>query len=397
MPVENPFLKIQGPGGRAGPDAIRITKNELRFNALTIKRVNAVPSAYEGRPGDIFIIDNTDSPDPTGADSFQQDRTPTAVGLWMKQPLSYRTSPKYTHIIGLPAAGADNGDELAINGTTVTFTSPFNSPDQAVIDINNANIPNIMASIIGESIMISETSNGNISFNNITGDPINHMGLFNVPSFTNDPPNGAWVPVVDVATAGNPSSSAAASVLTMFGEPSLPNSRTITAGDAVRLTDGGAGGTLTFDHDITNVPAITEPIASDDEALIYNKSTGKVEKVKYDDVFTVLADQGGFAQAVGGDPIGTGSSNNIGPVVKAGSNVVRVTLSIITPYDTGTTMSIGTDANPGLLMDSSIIDPTIQGSQMNIPVSPVTVDTQFKLFIAGTPTNGASEVYLDVV
>jgi len=387
--VTNPYFTSQGPGGKTRPDNIKISRSALKFGPLSIQRVNTIPPMDYGRPGDLILIDNTDTPN----SKLQSTLVPSAIGLWIKQPLSYSTTPAGTLVIGFPAGYTSAGDVIKINGTTITFNSPH-TVDQAATDIVNAMISDLHAQVLGEALVLQEMMSGSITITDVTGIPSNTLGIYSQDSLSDISPNGAWLPLQDVATSGGPSAPTAASYITLAVDPTLTNERVLTSGVGIKLNDAGAGSALTLDHDITGVTSATESIVGTDEVLFYNTSTGNVEKTTIGGLPVPSINE-----SIMYDNASVGIANPTTLMtVPATAIIRRVLVNITSAYPVGATMAIGDSGITNRLMSTGSIDlQTVGIYETSGIIHQYGSDTPITATIGGTPGFGNAQVYIDFI
>lgn len=389
--IFNPFFSLQGPAGKTRPDNLKVAKSALRFGPLEMTRVNTVPPMNHGRPGDVVLIDNTDSP----SIQLQTKQTPNAVGMWMKLPLGYASVPSGNLVSGYPMGFSTLGDVIIINGTPITLNAP-NTATQAVVDILAAAIPNITAQVLGEAVILSEGAGGAITVTNQTGQPAQTLGLYSQPAIATFNPNGAWMPMAFAAASAGPAAPAAASYLTLANDPNLTDERILTAGVGINTVDNGTGGSLVIEQDINGVPPLSDPIDPADELLVWNASTGLIEKT------TIAAINGGGVLATEAVQqrtvlLGTGTTTNLGAPLPAGAVVRRVLIEITSAYSAGTTIQIGDSGALNSLMGDNSNDPQEVNTFETTTVLQYAVATQVIATITGTPTAGAGRIVLDFI
>lgn len=396
--MPNPFFNSAGAIDQSHrPDNLKITKSSLKFGPVTVMRGNAVPSMDFGRPGDLILIDSTDIPSTT----LQSKLSPDSVGLWMKIPLSASIAPTGHTVVGKPFGHATAGDVLRINGITVGLSSPYTT-EQVATDITAANIPNIAAQNIHDTLMITNSTGEAITVVDAIGTASVTLGIYSEISVTEmsylgKPATGVWMPVGYVATSGVSSSPAAAAYVTMFADAGLPNARVFGAGVGVKVTDGG--NTVTVEHDIDGVTATSEPLdGGNDTILFYNQSTSSVEKATIDGL---VSGAGVVTESVGLQQrnilLGTANTYNIGPLLPAGSYVRSVSLTIVTPYTSGTLIEIGDAGISDRLMTSGANDAQNVGTYDSVSNLQYAASVQIVATISGAPTAGAAMVIVDYI
>lgn len=391
MPT-NPFFSLQGPQGKTRPDNLKFTKSALRFGPLEMTRANTVPPMDFGRPGDVVLVDGTDSPSP----QLQSNQTPNSVGMWMKLPLSYASVPTGNLVSGFPAGSSTLGDVIIINGVAVTLNAP-NTPIQAVVDILAAAIPNVSAQVLGEALIVSEDTGGTLTISDQTGRGTQTLGIYSQPALSTFNPNGAWMPMSFAASSTGPSAPQAASYLTLAADPNLTNERILTPGVGINTVDNGAGGTFVVEHDITGAPVLSDPLDPTDEILLYNVSAGQVEKATVASIGAgggVLPDEAVQQRTV---LLGTGATTNLGLPIPAGATVRRISVQITTAYTAGTTIEVGDTLLVDRLMEATANDPEEVNTFETTSFVQYAVPTQLTVTITGTPTAGLGRVVIDFI
>lgn len=188
--MQNPFFKSDGVDGviasRHISDHVKIRKSALKFGPTSISRVNMPPPMTFGRIGDIVIVDDTTYTSPI-LDSGQR---PRGVGLWIKISIDSSNAPQGTVVISYVGGYTSAGDVLNVNGTDVTFNSPYNLK-QAIVDLRSANLSNIDVLMVGEAIMLVEIDGNDIIIDNTTGTSQYTLGLWGIQANQSD---GVWVP-----------------------------------------------------------------------------------------------------------------------------------------------------------------------------------------------------------
>jgi hypothetical protein len=363
-------------------------------------RGNTVPDMSFGRPGDVLIVDTTDAPSNTPV----KDTIPEGVGIWMKLPLSYTSAPTGNIVIGFPAGKSTLGDIISINGANVTLTVP-NTVIQAVADILGAGIPNITAVALGEAVMINETSGGAININDITGSPSLTLGLYTRASLADDPANGAWVPLDFSAASATGAAPLSASFLTLAANASLGNERVLTAGPAIKTTDGGAGQPYTIEHDIAGVTNVLSETLDPavDKILIHNDSTNQIERTTLDVLLTapgtVTAAEAVQQRSVDINITTPNGALNVGAQVPANSVIRRVSIEILTTFIAGTNIKIGDAGNQQRLMTTLENDPTSIGIYETLANQLYSTLTQIQVNVSrgGGLATGSARIIIDFV
>lgn len=82
--------------------------------------------------------------------------------------------------------------------------------------------------------------------------------------------------------------------------------------------------------------------------------------------------------------------------LRAGETVLDVRIAIDTPLDAGVALSVGTLAQPALLMAAEANVPGYASVYSTTPAFEFSTTTEVYVFISGTHTTGAARVYLTV-
>jgi hypothetical protein len=381
----NPFFSLQGPLGKTKADGVRVSKNELRFGPLSITRCNVPPPMNYGRPGDYILIDSTDRPD-----IIQSNENPVGVGMWIKVPMGHHLAPLGNVVIGRNAPTVIAGHALMINSIVVAL-GPGTNAAQVVTNINAAVIPNIIASVLGDVVLIRNITGGQIEISNVIGFPVDALGLYSQPALSVFSPNGVWIPMLSAPGSGSGGAPTTASYLTLTPDPGLTDSRSLIAGPGISTIDGGPGGTYTIQQNITGTAAIAEPVDLLDQLLVHNVSNNTITRITVNDL-----------PAPAGGPLGlehrtltfTSAGGNIGIPVAAGSRIRRIYLSVLVAYNPGTTIVVGDAGDPDRLMTVIHNDPTEINIFETTPDFTYIAATQLVVTIVGT--GGTATVVIEV-
>ena len=385
--MPNPFFDCQkGPlTNKTRSDVVKVTKNELRFGPLKIQRANTVPSMDFGRVGDIVYIDDTDTPSPTP----QIEQSPNAVGMWIKVPDTYSGVLSGTNVIGFPGGTGTIGDIIQINGTNVLITAADAATIANAIVI--AAIPNVTANVVAEALQITNTIGGAITITDITGTSSETLGIYSEVNATTLGADGVWTPF-QFGISSSTGAPVNSSYLTLTNDVTLTDERVFAAGPGISVVDNGAGLTFVVSHDITSVTSIAEPVDGTDELLIYNVSTGNVEKITINDLPGI-----GDSVTSREVTIGVATPVNIGLPVPAGAQIKKVTLVIDTAYSIGANIEIGDAGVTDQLMTITENNAQELNTFETTTIFTYGVATQLLVTIIGAPVVGAGRVMVEFV
>jgi hypothetical protein len=126
----------------------------------------ATPLASLGANGDFGVVVHT-------ADNFLFEKV---NGAWYKVGSTAWKAATPTNIVGTASnPTVTSGNSVSINGTTIAFTGTTLA--SAVTDINNADVPNIDASVANGALMISNTAGTDVTIANVAGLPLTTFGI----------------------------------------------------------------------------------------------------------------------------------------------------------------------------------------------------------------------------
>lgn len=295
-------------------------------------------------------------------------------------------SPTY----GEPALFATSSPATAtINGVSVTFniasTDPgyedYARPAQMAQSINNASIPNIVASTIlgGTILVLTNTSGGSITIVNGTSD------INGVP-FAGTASGSGLALSTPASTSYNIEFTAidarAINFLDVVGT-TVEDFGLISVENGVKacglyIEEGLRTATSTVVTNLTQLNALSPLIG--DQAYVINSDDGQGNNVNewsmwiYNGVSWIQTGNEGSSQTDAksleyGLTISSPSTINIGEV-STGRRITLITIEVLTPFDNASTLSIGYQVNnpsppppvPAGLMAQGLIDLTIAGT-----------------------------------
>jgi hypothetical protein len=151
--------------GNALPGAAWIPQPVLVATEADVNN-DFTPRTAFGTDGDFVVV-------PLTSENYVYERI---NGAWYRIGSSAWASARPTLVRGVanPAA-VTAGDEIVINGSTVTFTGT--NLATVINDINGAAITNIQAELSGSALQIRNTAGGNIVLANETGTPLVTLGI----------------------------------------------------------------------------------------------------------------------------------------------------------------------------------------------------------------------------
>lgn len=275
--------------GLTASDAVKVTTTSVKFGPTRIMRGPTVPTADQGRNGDLFILDDT----ATASEDLQSSQIPSQASLYQKRPAQVSSGP--VEVLSLPGGlVAANGDSITINAlpvvfsggdlttvaadieavfastttpitvqvvpssqtgapngmpmspdslgidlgfgiTPVVFSAPF-TLDNAIVQIQAAGIPDLIVNKVNNALVLTALNGNPITLTNLAGNPTGNLGPFTQ--------NGGAIRVTETTgTAGLTfASPVGASAVTLDNR--LTNtgpSPTILGGEWVELGVGGGG------------------------------------------------------------------------------------------------------------------------------------------------------------
>lgn len=298
--------------GLTASDAVKVTTTSIKFGPTRIMRGPTVPTADQGRNGDLFILDNT----ATASEELQSTQIPSQASLYQKRPAQVPSGP----VVELSQPGgilAAVGDSLTVNAvpivfsggdlmsiatdietafassanpiiatviptsqtgstggapaspdalgislgagiTTVTFTAPF-TLDNAVAQIQAANITGLIVNKVNNALVLTAKGGEPITLTNIAGNPTGNLGPFTQAGGAIRLTETTGAVGLGFNTPVGPSATLLNSRLT-----NQPPSPTILGGEWIELGVGGTGGTtgldsvLAFGLDPTGLTNLTD-------------------------------------------------------------------------------------------------------------------------------------------